>query len=80
MIVRGLLAVTNCECELQMSQTKRISAPEVDTVFFTTSLQYGYLSTSNVKEIAKFGGDISQFVPEYVVHKVEEKFRQDSVR
>ena len=73
-IVRGLRAVTDFEYELQMSQTNRKIAPEVDTVFFTTSLQYAYLSSSTVKEIAKFGGDISQFVPEFVAAEVKEKF------
>ena len=76
MIVRGLRAVTDFEYELQMSQTNRKIAPEVDTVFFTTSLQYAYLSSSTVKEIAMFGGDISQFVPDFVAAEVEKKFAE----
>lgn len=75
-IVRGLRAVTDFEYELQMSQTNRKIAPEVDTVFFTTSLQYAYLSSSTVKEIAMFGGDISQFVPDFVAAEVEKKFAE----
>ena len=75
-IVRGLRAVTDFEYELQMSQTNRKIAPEVDTVFFTTSLQYAYLSSSTVKEIAMFGGDISQFVPDFVAAEVEIKFAE----
>lgn len=79
-IVRGLRAVTDFEYELQMSQTNRKIAPEVDTVFFTTSLQYAYLSSSTVKEIAMFGGDISQFVPDFVAAEVEKKFAEKGER
>ena len=61
-IIRGLRAVTDFEFELQMSQTNRKIAPEVDTVFFTTSLEYAYLSSSIVKEVAQYKGDISAFV------------------
>lgn len=78
-IIRGLRAITDFEYELQMAQTNRVLATDVDTMFLTTSLQYAYLSSTTVKEAAYFGADISKFVPEYVVHKVEEKFRQDSV-
>ena len=79
-IIRGLRAITDFEYELQMAQTNRVLATDVDTMFLTTSLQYAYLSSTTVKEAACFGADISKFVPEYVVHKVEEEFRQDSVR
>ncbi len=62
-IVRGLRAVSDFESELQMAHTNRKLAPQVDTVFFMTALQYAYLSSSLVKEIAGFGGDISGMVP-----------------
>jgi pantetheine-phosphate adenylyltransferase len=62
-IVRGLRAVSDFETELQMAHTNRKLAPQVDTVFFMTALQYAYLSSSLVKEIAGFGGDISGMVP-----------------
>jgi pantetheine-phosphate adenylyltransferase len=74
-IVRGLRAITDFEYELQMSQTNRILNPQVDTVFFTTSLEYAYLSSSTVKEVAHFGGDYSAFVPEVVREKMCEKLK-----
>lgn len=74
-IVRGLRAITDFEYELQIAQTNRIlSGGEVDTIFFNTSLEYSYLSSSSVKEIASFGGDISQCVPEFVAKQTYEKF------
>lgn len=72
-IVRGLRAVTDFEYELQMAQTNRIVNSRIDTVFLTTSLQYAYLSSTIVKEVASYGGDISKFVPEAVARKVYEK-------
>ena len=73
--VRGLRAITDFEYELQIAQTNRIlSGGEVDTIFFNTSLEYSYLSSSSVKEIASFGGDISQCVPEFVAKQTYEKF------
>ena len=62
-VVRGLRAVTDFEYELQMAQTNNKLSPELETVFLTTSLEYSYLSSTIVKEVAAFGGDISQFVP-----------------
>lgn len=72
-IVRGLRAVTDFEYELQFSQTNRKIMPSVDTIFLTTSLQYAYLSSSIVKEVASYGGDISEFVPGFVAEKIIEK-------
>ncbi len=73
MIVRGLRAVTDFEYELMMSQTNHKMEPGVETIFLTTNLAYSYLSSSIVKEVASFGGDISQFVPETVMEQVMEK-------
>lgn len=73
--VRGLRAVTDFEYELQIAQTNRkLSDGSLDTVFLTTSLEYAYLSSSSVKEIAAFHGDISQLVPDFVVALVHEKY------
>ena len=72
-IIRGLRAVTDFEYELQMSQTNHKLEPGIETVFLTTNLAYSYLSSSIVKELAAFGGDISQFVPELVQNRMEEK-------
>jgi len=73
-IVRGLRAVTDFEYELQMTQTNKVLAPDIDTIFLTTSLKYSYLSSSTVKELASFGADISRFVPEMVRDRVHEKY------
>ena len=75
-IVRGLRAITDFDYELQMAQTNRIMAPEVDTIFLTTSLEYAYLSSTTVKEVASYGGDITKFVPEYVAKAVIEKTKK----
>jgi pantetheine-phosphate adenylyltransferase len=62
-IVRGLRAISDFETEIQLAHNNRILAPDVDTVFFMTSLEHGYVSSSLVKEIAAFGGDVSGMVP-----------------
>ena len=71
-IVRGLRAVSDFESELQMAHTNRKLAPQVDTIFFMTALEHAYLSSSLVKEIAQFGGDVSQMVPNAVVRRLGE--------
>ncbi|MBO5209333.1 MAG: pantetheine-phosphate adenylyltransferase [Lachnospiraceae bacterium] len=74
-VIRGLRAITDFEYELQMAQMNRkLSNGELDTMFLTTSLEYAYLSSSSVKEIASFNGDISQCVPDFVGKLVYEKF------
>ena len=75
-IIRGLRAVTDFEYELQMAQTNRKLAPEADTVFLATSLEYAYLSSTTVKEVAYFGGDISKFVPKDIEKLIFEKFKK----
>jgi len=62
-IVRGLRAISDFEAEGQLAHNNRVLAPDVDTVFFMTSVDYGYVSSSLVKEIALFGGDVSSMVP-----------------
>ena len=74
-IVRGLRAVTDFEYELLMSQTNRVMDPDIDTIFFTTDLDYAYLSSSTVREIASYGGDISKFVPPYVEEFIKKKLK-----
>ena len=75
-IVRGLRAITDFEYELQMAQTNRVLEPDVDTMFLTTSLEYAYLSSTTVKEVAAFGGDISKFVPGFVMDEVHKKLKK----
>ena len=74
-IVRGLRAITDFDFELQMAQTNRIMAPEIDTIFLTTNLEYAYLSSTTVKEVASYGGDITKFVPEYVAREVVARYK-----
>jgi pantetheine-phosphate adenylyltransferase len=62
-IVRGLRAVSDFETEMQLAHNNRILAPEIDTVFFMTSLEHGYVSSDLVREIARFGGDVRAMVP-----------------
>ncbi len=74
--VRGLRAVTDFEYELQLAQTNRVlSGGKLDTIFLSTSLEYSYLSSSSVKEIAYFGGDISKTVPDYVAEMIHKKYK-----
>ena len=62
-IVRGLRAISDFESEMQLAHNNRKLAPGVDTVFFMTALEHGYVSSSLVKEIASFGGDVSGMIP-----------------
>lgn len=74
-VIRGLRAITDFEFELQVAQTNRkLSNEEIDTIFLTTSLEYAYLSSSSVKEIASFNGDILPCVPAFVADLVYEKY------
>ena len=76
-IIRGLRAVTDFEYELQMSQMNRkLSNHYVETVYLNTSLKYSYLSSSTVKEVASFGGDISQMVPDNIEKLIYDRFER----
>lgn len=79
-LVRGLRAITDFEYELQIAQLNHVIAPGIDTVFLTTNLQYAYLSSSSVKEVAAYGGDISKFVTPYVENEVHKKFIEMKLR
>ncbi|TCT16959.1 phosphopantetheine adenylyltransferase [Natranaerovirga pectinivora] len=72
-IIRGLRAISDFEYELQIAQTNNILDPKIDTIFLVTDVEYSYLSSSIVREVAKYGGDISQLVPEYVKEMFEKK-------
>lgn len=73
-ILRGLRAVSDFEYEFQLAQLNRTIHDQIETVFLMTSLRYGYLSSSIVKEIASLNGPIDEFVPEFVQKKLAEKF------
>lgn len=75
-IVRGLRAVTDFEYELQIAQSNRKVAPDIDTVFLVTNIEYSYLSSSIVKEYAGFGVDVSDFVPDGVQSILSERFEK----
>lgn len=75
-MVRGLRAVTDFEYEIQIAQTNHAICPEIDTIFLTTSVQYSYLSSSIVKEVASYGAGIEKFVPESILPAVLNKFNK----
>jgi len=62
-IVRGLRAISDFEAEGQLAHNNRVLAPDIDTIFFMTSVEFGYVSSSLVKEIASFGGDVTSMIP-----------------
>jgi pantetheine-phosphate adenylyltransferase len=72
-IVRGLRAISDFEAEMQLAHNNRVLAPEVDTVFFMTSVEHGYVSSSLVKEIAAFGGDVSTMLPPTAVAAIRSR-------
>jgi pantetheine-phosphate adenylyltransferase len=73
-VIRGLRAVTDFEYELQIAQTNRKLDDDIDTVFFTTNVEYAYLSSSIVKEIASYGGNITKFVPQCIIPAICDKY------
>lgn len=75
-IVRGLRAITDFEYELQMAQTNHELLPEVDTMFLTTNILYSYVSSTIVKEVASYQGDVSHFVPSCVEEKIRRKYEE----
>lgn len=77
-IFRGLRAVSDFEYELQIAQLNRNLNQEVDTVFLATSVEYAYLSSSSVREIAAYKGDISSLVPPELIDIVEDRFKNQS--
>ncbi|MCQ2496063.1 MAG: pantetheine-phosphate adenylyltransferase [Lachnospiraceae bacterium] len=74
-IVRGLRAITDFEYELQIAQINHKLNPDIDTIFFTTSVEYSYVSSSIVKEVTTYGGDISSFVPAEIIDDIFEKYK-----
>lgn len=75
LVIRGLRAVTDFEYEFQMALTNRSLNEDMETLFIPTSTKFLYLSSSIVKEVAMFGGNISEMVPEELRHIIEEKFK-----
>lgn len=73
-IVRGLRAVSEYEKEIQVAHINSILDENIETMFLTTDLKYSYLSSSVVKEVASFKGNLSKFVPPFVEEKLKQKF------
>lgn len=76
-IIRGLRAITDFESEMQLAQINHSLDSSIDTMFFTTSLEYAFLSSTVVKEVAYYKSDISKFVPPIVVDSINKKFSGD---
>ena len=74
-IVRGLRAVTDFEYEFQMTHANRVLEKGVDNIFFMTDNKYSFLSSTTVKEVAQFHGDLHTFVPPFVEAKLIAKFK-----
>ena len=75
-IVKGLRALSDFEYEFQMAMTNRKLNPELETVFLTTSAENMFLSSSMVRQIARFGGDISPFVPSALAEYIQNRLRR----
>lgn len=75
-IIRGLRAVSDFEYEMQITSMNRVLDKSIETFFIMTNNQYSFLSSSIVKEVAKYGGDISELVPKQVEDALKLKFRK----
>ena len=72
-IVKGLRAISDFEYELELNQLNRTQAPEIESVYLMASAKYSFLSSSGVKELATFGGDIDELVPPEVAKALKER-------
>ncbi|MBQ6863424.1 MAG: pantetheine-phosphate adenylyltransferase [Clostridia bacterium] len=72
-IVKGLRAVSDYEDEFQQALTNKRLAPQIDTMFFVTNSEYMFLSSSLVREVCRYGGDISAFVPSEIIEDIKLK-------
>lgn len=72
-IVKGLRAISDFEYEFEMHQLNRLQAPDIDTLYLMASPQYSFLSSSGIKELATFGGNIEELVPERVAMRLKEE-------
>ncbi len=75
-IVKGLRAISDFEYEFEMNQLNRTMASDVDTIYLMASAQFSFLSSSGVKEVATFGGDLSELVPGAVAGQLEQKLKR----
>jgi pantetheine-phosphate adenylyltransferase len=75
-IVKGLRAISDFEYEFEMNQLNRKMAPEIESVYLMATPQYSFLSSSGIKELAMFGGDIAGLVPDTVAARLQEELRR----
>ena len=75
-IVKGLRAISDFEYEFEMNQLNRKMAPDIESMYLMSSPQYSFLSSSGVKELAMFGGDLSELVPEPVAARLQEALKR----
>ncbi len=75
-VVKGLRAVTDFEYEFQMSLINKQLNPEIETVFINTAQEFMFLSSSVVREVASFGGDVSQFIPDPISEEIAGKLKK----
>ncbi len=75
-IVKGLRAISDFEYEFEMNQLNRKMAPDIESIYLISSPMYSFLSSSGVKEVAMFGGDLSELVPSSVAGRLEEAARR----
>jgi pantetheine-phosphate adenylyltransferase len=75
-IVKGLRAISDFEYEFEMNQLNRKMAPEIESIYMFSSPQYSFLSSSGVKELAMFGGDLNELVPQPVAVRLEEALKR----
>jgi pantetheine-phosphate adenylyltransferase len=73
-IIRGFRAVSDYELEMQLAQTNYSLCPDIETIFLVTRVEYSFLSSSIVKEVARYGGNVSHMVPEQTIKYLEKKF------
>ena len=77
LILRGLRAMSDFEYELQIAHTNKSLNTEIETIFLSTNTNYSFLSSSLVKEVAKFGGEIDHMVPDSVERDLKNYFKKD---
>jgi pantetheine-phosphate adenylyltransferase len=75
-IVKGLRAISDFEYEFEMNQLNRMQAPKIESVYLMSGPQYSFLSSSGVKELATFGGDIDDLVPPVVAKRLKEELQR----
>jgi pantetheine-phosphate adenylyltransferase len=75
-IVKGLRAISDFEYEFEMNQLNRKMAPDIESIYLMAAPQYSFLSSSGIKELAMFGGDISGLVPDRVAARLQEELKR----